>query len=89
MMLADCINGLYEAGGGFMNLLNVRALYKDKKVRGVKILPSMFFTSWGIWNLYYYPHLGQWLSFIGGLLIVLVNLLWVGLALYYTHKETN
>ena len=70
-----------------MNLLNVKALYRDKKVRGVKILPSVFFTSWGIWNLYYYPHLGQWLSFAGGLAIVWANLTWVGLALYYSHKE--
>jgi hypothetical protein len=89
MFIPDFINGLYESGGGLMHLLNVKALVKDKKVSGVRILPQVFFSSWGIWNLYYYPHLGQWLSFIGGLLIVAANILWVGLAVYYTRKNKS
>lgn len=86
-LLPDLINGMYEAGGGFMQLLNVKALYKDKKVIGVSIVPSAFFTSWGIWNLFYYPHLGQWLSFAGGLVLVLVNVAWVCMAIYYARKK--
>ena len=87
MQLADLINGLYESGGGLMNCLNVLALYRDKKVSGVRILPQAFFTSWGVWNLYYYPHLNQWVSFTGGLLIVVANMAWVGLAIYYTRSR--
>ncbi len=91
MQIADIVNGLYESGGGLMNMLNVFALYKDKKVSGVRILPQAFFTSWGIWNLYYYPHLNQWASFTGGILIVVANILWVALAIYYTrlHRPTG
>lgn len=85
--IPDLINGTYEAVGGFMNLLNVKTLRKDKKLAGVRILPSVFFTSWGFWNLYYYPHLGQWLSFTGGLFLFLVNFWWIGLAIYYRRQN--
>lgn len=88
-MLPDAINGLFEFIGGFLNWLNVRALYHDKEVRGVRIFPSFFFFLWGIWNLYYYPHLDQWLSFTGGLVIVGGNAAWVALAVYYTRRKTN
>lgn len=88
-LIADLINGLYEAGGGAMNWLNVAALRKDKKVSGVRILPTFFFTSWGVWNLYYYPHLNQWFSFVGGLAICGANAVWVGLAFYYKRKNNG
>lgn len=87
MMIPDLINGLFEAAGGFFVLNHCRVLSKDKKVKGVSILSTVFFTSWGVWNLYYYPHLGQWLSFVGGLFIVLANSLWIGLMLKYKDKN--
>lgn len=86
-MLPDLVNGLYEGIGGFMCLLNVRALYRDKKISGIRLLPSVFFMTWGFWNLYYYPHLGQWLSFSGGAFLALVNLTWVSMALYYSRVK--
>lgn len=66
---------------------NVRQLYKDKQVRGISVLTTVFFTSWGVWNLYYYPHLDQWLSFAGGLVIVTANVAWVSQMFYYNRKE--
>ncbi len=83
----DAINGAFEFVGAIMNFSNVIRLYEDKQVKGVNIFPSVFFSLWGIWNLYYYPHLDQWLSFAGGCAIVIVNLIWVGGALYYTRKN--
>jgi len=82
-MLNDFINGSFEIVGSIANLLNVVQLYKDKMVRGVRVFPVVFFSAWGLWNLYYYPSLDQWMSFVGGLFIVLVNLIWIGLALKY------
>ncbi len=84
MTLPDLINGLFEAVGGFLILNHARVLWNDKMVKGVSILSTAIFTSWGFWNLYYYPHLDQWLSFAGGLLIVAANTLWVTMMLYYT-----
>lgn len=89
MMYNDLINGLFEFGGAGINLLNVRAILRDKKLQGVHWAPYGFFTSWGLWNLWYYPSLDQWFSFVGGAAIVLVNGTWLVLALYYIQKEKN
>jgi len=87
MNFPDAINGAFELCAGFFVLKHCAVLYKDKLVRGVSLLAAFFFTSWGFWNLFYYPHLEQWLSFYGGLLIVLANSLWVGMMIYYKLRE--
>lgn len=81
----DTINALFELAGGFFILNNCRQLYHDKLVKGVSVLSTIFFTSWGIWNLYYYPSLNQWASFAGGVLITVGNVLWVSLMIYYVR----
>jgi len=87
MTYPDLINGLFEFFAGFFILLHCRRLYKDKKVRGVSIVAIIFFTSWGFWNLFYYPHLGQWISFFGGLFIVSANSVWIWMMVYYLRQE--
>jgi uncharacterized membrane protein YfcA len=87
MNWADVVNGGFEFLAGFMVLLHCRQLYKDKIVKGVNLPATIFFTSWGFWNLYYYPSLDQWFSFFGGLGIVSANSLWVGMMIYYKRKE--
>ena len=69
----DLINGMFEFGGAIINWMNVRQIFKDKKVRGVHWSPFVFFTGWGMWNLYYYPHLDQWVSLSAGIILMLVN----------------
>ena len=83
----DAINGTFEAMGAFFILLSVRKLYRDKRVRGVSWVHAGFFATWGYWNLYYYPYLDQWLSFWGGVGIVLANSIWLGQLIYYTIRE--
>lgn len=85
IQIPDLINGAYELAGGFFIWLNVMALYKAKMIRGVNPWTTAFFTSWGYWNLYYYPHLHQWLSFAGGLAIVTANTCWIALAWRYRY----
>lgn len=46
-----------------------------------------FFWSWGIWNLFFYPSLGQWYSFVGGIALVAGNTVWVALALRYRNRR--
>lgn len=84
--LNDLGNGIFEMVGGILSLTNVAKLAKDKSVKGVYWPVTAFFTLWGIWNLYYYPSLGQWCSFSGGVVIVLANLAWVILAIKYLRK---
>jgi len=76
------INGLYEGFGALFVLATCRNLWKSKQPWGVSIVGICFFTSWGIWNLYYYPHLHQWYSFFGGVCIVLSNALYVYLLIW-------
>lgn len=86
MTLQDVVNGAFELLGGVMNGINVLQLYRHKRVMGVHWAPTTLFTLWGFWNLYYYPHLAQWMSFVGGCGIVASNFAWVCMALYYARR---
>lgn len=88
MLSPDFINALFEGIGGGMMWLNVRQILKDKSVRGVHLGPSFFFNSWGLWNLFYYPHLGQPWSFLGGVVMTLASLTWTGIAIYMKRRGT-
>lgn len=87
IQIPDLINGLFEVFGGLAILGHCWQLLKDKQVKGVNWLSCLFFTTWGFWNLFFYPHLNQWLSFFGGILIVLGNILWLGLIIRYKRLE--
>lgn len=84
----DIINGiLFELGGAASIWLHVWQILKDKRSAGVSKLAVLFFNGWGIWNLYYYPHLHQWWSFAGGLFIVVGNSGWLSLMWKYRRNK--
>ena len=83
----DHINAIFEISGSFFLFLNVLQLHHDKIVRGVHLAPIFFWTTWGLWNLYFYPSLDQWWSFYGGVGLVLVNIVWVSQMIYYKRLE--
>jgi hypothetical protein len=89
MRVPDLINACFEASGALAQALNVRQLLRDKLIRGFHIGPTIFFTSWGIWNLYFYPAVGQWYSFVGGATLCATNALYVALTLHYLKKEKS
>lgn len=76
-MLPDLINGTFEFIGALLICLSIRRLWLDGQVKGVSVVPVTFFASWGFWNLFFYPHLEQWLSFWGGVAMVLANSVWL------------
>jgi hypothetical protein len=86
MTFGDTGNGIFEFVGGLMSWLNVRRIRHDKKVSGVDWRVFAFWVTWGIWNLWYYPSLDQWLSFIGGWVVVTANAVWLYYAIKY-RKE--
>lgn len=86
-MSLDLINGLFELGGAILLWLNVMRLRRDKCVRGVHPAPTAFFACWAIWNLWFYPSLGQWWSFYAGIGVGIVNFIWLTQMLYYAHHE--
>jgi len=83
MPYGDIVNAIFEIGGGLLIWINVNQIAKDKKVFGVHWAPTAFFFAWGVWNLFYYPSLDQYLSFIGGLVIVCGNAAYVYLLFKY------
>jgi hypothetical protein len=85
----DLINGCFELIGGILLFGNCWRMHKDKQLKGVSWLPTLFFTSWGFWNLLYYPALNQWFSFAGGCVIVLANTPWLGMTLYYLRQPST
>jgi hypothetical protein len=87
MTIPDLINGGFELISSIMVWWNIATLYRDKEIKGVHIVPTAFFFSWGIWNLFYYPHLNQWLSFFGGCSIVLANGIWVLQMFHYGQNR--
>jgi hypothetical protein len=77
------INGAYETVGAAVVWLNVRRLLRDREVKGVSWWVQAFFASWGVWNLIYYPALGQWCSFTGGIVLTAGSMTWTILAVKY------
>lgn len=86
-MYADLINALLELTGAGFILMNCRAAYRDKDIKGVSPVSTAFFTLWGGWNMYYYPSLGQWFSFAGAVCLFAANVLWIALMLRYLRQK--
>lgn len=79
-MSPDYINGAFELVGAVLVLKSVAVLRRDRRVLGVYWPAQWFYASWGVWNLYFYPAVGAWLSFAAGLVMVAGNLTWAALA---------
>jgi hypothetical protein len=86
-MTPDQINALLIFIGSLMVFKSCYIVYRDKVVRGVSLLANLYFTSWGMWNIYYFPHLHQFWSFSAEMCICTANILWLFLMLYYKQKE--
>lgn len=89
MHYADLANGAFEFLGSLFILNHCRTVLKDKTVAGVSIVSTVFFALWGVWNIYYYPSLGQWVSFTGGLCIAAANAYWISLLLKYRNTSEH
>jgi hypothetical protein len=77
MSTPDMINGAFELAGALLICMSIRRLHLDGQVKGVSVIPITFFALWGLWNLFFYPHLGQWWSFWGGVAMVVTNTIWL------------
>ena len=82
----DIVNGGFELFAGVSVLLHILKVVKDKEVKGMSVVALFFFTFWGFWNLYYYPFLSQWVSFVAGIFIVSTNVVYTFLVLYFSGK---
>jgi hypothetical protein len=88
-MDVDQVNAVFELGSAALLTLNVRTLARDKKLAGVSIIPTSWFSLWGAWNLIYYKSLGQTFSWIAGIAVFMLNTYWVILAVYYKYSRRH
>ena len=86
---ADKINAALELCGAFVIFLNIRKTYHDKSIRGIDWRYLAFYIGWGVWNMFYYPSLGQWWSFYAGLMIIWLDCVWLAQMWYYGGLEKN
>lgn len=85
--MKDIINGLFEAFGSVAVFLSCLRLIKDKQVKGISVMTVIFFTSWGFWNMFYYPSLGQMFSSLAAVSVCLMNSFWVFLLIKYRGRK--
>ena len=88
-MKPDYGNALFEGFGAFFIWKSVFALWRDREIKGVYWPAWIFYTAWGLWNLYYYPAIDQWASFACGAVLVTGNLSWVVLAVKFKVLKTR
>jgi len=81
----DLINGSFELLGGPFIFFSIIKLYKYKVANNISLLHPLFFSMWGLWNLYYYPYLNQFFSFLGGIMIFSMNITWLLQIFYYRY----
>lgn len=89
MNAPDAINGAFELGMAIALSISVVRLLREKRVQGWSIWSVAWPTAWGFWNLYYYPSLGQVVSFVGGIAVVTVNATWIAIACFYSRKSVT
>src|SRR3954471_16885452 len=87
MTTHDAIHAVFEGGGAIFLCLNVRRLLKDKSVKGVSLLTTSWWTAWGFWNVYFYSAVNTPASYYAGIAVVLVNAVWLGLAVHFARAE--
>ena len=84
--VADVVNSLFQAGAAAVCWRDVLFIYRDHRVRGVWWPAKVFFVAMGLWNMLYFPSLGQWWSFSAGVLVVSANATWATLAYRYRNN---
>lgn len=83
----DVTQAMWEAGSACLQLLNLRAVRRARKVEGVHWLPTAFYFAWGIYNIWFYRVLSLPFAFWASLAITAVNLTWLLHVWYYARNR--
>ena len=87
--ISDLINCFFQYGAGFVILRNIYLLYKHKEVKGVSKISTVFFTSMGIWGLFFYGINGFTLSFLASCFVTFCNIIWLIQMFYYSENKNK
>ena len=84
---SDVVNGLWELAGAIFIIPSIISILKKKVSTGITWLTQLFFLSWGLWNVFFYPYNGLNFSFVGGVVLAVTNIVWLWLIVKYRVKE--
>lgn len=87
MSWPDLINASLTMSGAVLVLFSIRHTFKHKLVRGVSLLTIGLYWLRSAWHFYYYLHLSQPISASASGAATVLETVWIGLMLYYVHKE--
>lgn len=86
-MTPDQINAIFEMMGALFMFPSLIKAYKEKHIAGISLLTPIFFSSWGLWNVFYYPLMMQPWSATAALFLFGFNFIWLFQVFYYSKKE--
>lgn len=86
-MTPDMINASFEFAGSLVVCFSIFTIMKDKCYAGINIIHVGFFSVWGVWNVFYYPAIGQPWSFIAGCFLAAANVVYVMLLWWFPHRK--
>jgi hypothetical protein len=81
----DQVNSLFQLGAMISVLNHCRLMWRSKEANGVSILSTLFFASWGLWNLWFYTSLKQPWSFYASVGAMFANSFWV-FSIWYIRR---
>lgn len=87
-MSVDHVNACFELVGSVLLWLNVRRLWRDRTVLGVSVWPSVFFCTWGLWNLFYYWALHQPVSLAASVGMLAAHFTWLAMAIVFLRRRS-
>lgn len=85
----DIITAMFQFGAVVFLLDNIRAILRDKDLKGVSIGMIVFFTLWGYWGIFMFYSLQQPLSMWTNVGIAAAYTVWLSLVLFYKWKNRN
>ncbi len=84
--LWDIANSCFLVVAIFFLLLDVRAVYRDKKINGLAVPTRFFFVVWTAFTVAYWAHLDQWFSFYVEIALLVISVMYVSMIMYYYKK---
>lgn len=85
----DAVNAIFECFGTLFILISARKCYINKSADGISWTMTAFFFVWGIWNIAFYPAIGQMFSFYAAIVMAIANFIYTSILIYYTIRRHN
>lgn len=86
-MNPDYTQAAWELGSAVFSVLNIFAIRRSKSIAGIHWAPTAFYTTWGLYNLWFYTTLHLPVAWWAGIAITCTNATWLGHVAYYETRR--